>query len=163
MDTSRQQDQSRRVGIPYYPGLSHKIRRCLQQGWSRDAFNKTCTRTLRSVLSKKKPQSIEQLGIPCYDLNWSSIDETDRILRQREKRDCCFCSLFIFYPLFFLSTLLQFLLSVYFPSHFFFSPPFCRRSLSLVCVFLRLLLLLLPSGVCVCVFVYGTCVCVCQL
>ena len=83
-DTSRQRDQTRRVIIPYFLDLSHKIKGCFKKAGYEVSLRPPPT--LRSVLSKKKPERIAWLGlvycIPCSNCNWSYVGETGRTLRE---------------------------------------------------------------------------------
>ena len=76
---------SKRVFLPYLPGLSHKVSRCFKKAGLKVVFRPPPT--LRSLLSRKKPKQIEGLGfvyrIPCSSCSWSYVGETGRSIGQR--------------------------------------------------------------------------------
>lgn len=82
---SSEQEQPRRVVIPYLPGLSHRVKRCFNKAGLTVSMRPPPT--LRSLLCKKKPANIDRLGhvycIPCSDCGWSYVGETGRTLRER--------------------------------------------------------------------------------
>ena len=83
----RQDAQGKRVAIPFIPGLSQRVARCLRKVGLEVSMKPPPT--LKSVLCKKKPQQTSKFGlvyvIPCSDCPWSYVGETGRSLEERLK------------------------------------------------------------------------------
>ena len=76
---------SKRITLPYIPGLSNRISRCFKRAGLSVGFRPPPT--LRSILVKKKPKQIENHGfvyrISCSMCSWSYVGETGRTIKQR--------------------------------------------------------------------------------
>jgi hypothetical protein len=79
------QASSKRIILPYIPGLSNRISRCFKKTGLSVGFRPPTT--LRSILVKKKPRQIEGHGsvyrISCSMCSWSYVGETGRTIKQR--------------------------------------------------------------------------------
>jgi len=79
--------EAKRVVIPFVPGLSHKVSRCFRKAGVNVVYRPPPT--IRSIISRKKPQQQESLGvvyrIPCGFCSWSYVGETGRTLSERLK------------------------------------------------------------------------------
>ena len=85
MASRRQRVETKRAVIPYIPDLSRRVSRCFKKAGLDVVFKPPPT--LRSFLSKKKPEQIEGHGfvyrIPCSACPWSYVGETSRTIKER--------------------------------------------------------------------------------
>jgi hypothetical protein len=77
--------KSRRVCIPYVPGLSERVGRIFRRVGSEVSMRPQAS--IGSLLCRKKPRITEPLGvvykIPCADCTWAYVGETGRTLTER--------------------------------------------------------------------------------